>query len=125
MNSLRRFARQLTSTVTTVPSGVVKIVLAQPIGGCSPTTVGATPDAGLGVMLGTHLQREPIPGDGIGLFVTETEKLRPREASDPCRDDRRQKFAGRLFHEPVREAGLRQISRRHARPQFTGQRRAS
>ncbi len=66
---------QLTSnTVTTVvpPSGVIKIVLAQPPGPtCLATTIGATPDAGLGVVFGTHLQRE----QGNVLTVTETEKL--------------------------------------------------
>ena len=65
--------RQLTSnTVTTVvpPSGVIKIVLAQPPGpNCTPTTIGATPDAGLGVVFGTHLQKE-----SNYLFVTETQK---------------------------------------------------
>ena len=65
--------RQLTSnTVTTVVprSGVIKIVLAQPPGSsCTPTTIGATPDAGLGAAFGTHLQRE-----GNSLFVTETQK---------------------------------------------------
>jgi len=65
--------RDLTSnTVTTVvpPSGVVKIVLAQPPGpSCTPTTIGATPDAGLGAAFGTHLQKE-----GNNLFVTETQK---------------------------------------------------
>ena len=64
---------QLTSnTVTTVvpPSGVIKVVLAQPPGAtCTPTTIGATPDAGLGVVFGTHLQRE-----GNNAFVTETQK---------------------------------------------------
>ena len=64
---------QLTNnTVTTVipPSGVVKVVLAQPPGSsCTPTTIGATPDAGLGVVFGTHLQRE-----GNNLWVTETQK---------------------------------------------------
>ena len=53
---------QLTNnTVTTVvpPSGVIKVVLAQPPGStCTPTTIGATPDAGLGVVFGTHLQKE-------------------------------------------------------------------
>ncbi len=75
--------RQLTNnTVTQVvpPSGVIKVVLAQvPGGGCTPTTIGATPDAGLGVVFGTHLQREylTLPG-GSGsnaLFVTETQKI--------------------------------------------------
>ena len=64
---------QLTSnTVTTVvpPSGVIKVVLAQPPGAtCTPTTIGATPDAGLGVVFGTHLQKE-----SNYLFVTETQK---------------------------------------------------
>jgi hypothetical protein len=71
--------RQLTSnTVTTVipPSGVVKIVLAQPPGTrCTPTTIGATPDAGLGVVFGTHLQREGLTAlTASNLFVTETQK---------------------------------------------------
>jgi hypothetical protein len=64
---------QLTyNTVTTVvpPSGVVKVVLAQPPGAaCTPTTIGATPDAALGIVFGTHLQRE-----SNSLFVTETQK---------------------------------------------------
>ena len=64
---------QLTgNTVTTVvpPSGVIKIVLAQPPGAtCTPTTIGATPDAGLGAVFGTHLQSE-----GNRLWVTETQK---------------------------------------------------
>jgi len=65
--------RDLTSnTVTTVVpgSGVIKVVLAQPPGpSCTPTTIGATPDAGLGVVFGTHLQKE-----GNNLWVTETQK---------------------------------------------------
>ena len=65
---------QLTrNTVTTVVprSGVIKVVLAQPPGStCTPTTIGATPDAGLGVVFGTHLQAEART-----LWVTETEKL--------------------------------------------------
>ena len=64
---------QLTdNTVTTVVpgSGVIKIVLAQPPGSsCTPTTIGATPDAGLGVVFGTHLQKE-----SNNLWVTETQK---------------------------------------------------
>jgi hypothetical protein len=72
--------RQLTNnTVTTVvpPTGVVKIVLAQPPGAtCTPTTIGATPDAGLGVVFGTHLQKEGSGGGNNNpyLFVTETQK---------------------------------------------------
>ncbi len=73
--------QQLTNnTVTTIvpPSGVIKIVLAQlPGGPCTATTIGATPDAGLGVVFGTHLQRENA-GAGLtqiqNLFVTETQK---------------------------------------------------
>ncbi len=65
--------RQLTfNTVTQIvpTSGVVKIVLAQvPGGSCSPTTIGATPDAGLGAAFGTHLQKESNQ-----LWVTETQK---------------------------------------------------
>jgi len=64
---------QLTNnTVTTVVpgSGVIKVVLAQPPGAhCTPTTIGATPDAGLGVVFGTHLQKE-----SNNLWVTETQK---------------------------------------------------
>ena len=65
--------RQLTfNTVTQIvpTSGVVKIVLAQvPGSGCTPTTIGATPDAGLGAAFGTHLQKESSQ-----LWVTETQK---------------------------------------------------
>jgi len=59
-------------TVTGVvpPSGVIKVVLAQPPGtNCNPTTIGATPDAGLGAVFGTHLQLEHN-----SIFVTETQK---------------------------------------------------
>ncbi len=65
---------QLTSnTVTTIvpTAGVIKVVLAQvPGSGCVATTIGATPDAGLGVVFGTHLQAE-----SNRLWVTETQKL--------------------------------------------------
>jgi hypothetical protein len=68
---------QLTNnTVTTVvpPSGVIKVVLAQPPGStCTPTTIGATPDAGLGVVFGTHLQKEGYYPN-TNYFVTETQK---------------------------------------------------
>ena len=70
--------RQLTfNPVTSVvpSSGVVKIVLVPPpAGGCNPTVSTTTPDAGLGVVFGTHLQR-PVPDSTTsGLYVTETQK---------------------------------------------------
>ena len=59
----------LTSVVPA--SGVVKVVLVPPPpGGCNPAVSTSTPDAGMGVVFGTHLQWEPG-----GLFVTETEKI--------------------------------------------------
>jgi hypothetical protein len=66
------YANLTGNTVTTVrpPAGVVKVVLAPPPGPtCTPTTIGAPADAGLGVVFGTHLQTE-----NKALYVTETQK---------------------------------------------------
>ncbi len=64
------------NTVTTIvpASGVIKIVLAPlPGSSCVPTTIGSPADAGLGVVFGTHLQREGGTGNNA-LYVTETQK---------------------------------------------------
>jgi len=76
---VHRFLTNNTVTTVVPPSGVIKIVLAQlPGPTCTPTTIGATPDAGLGVVFGTHLQEEylRLPGNtGANvLYVTETQK---------------------------------------------------
>ena len=71
--------RQLTfNPLTSVvpPNGVIKIVLVPPPpGGCNPTVSTTTPDAALGVVFGTHLQKEPPDSSTAALFVTETEKI--------------------------------------------------
>jgi hypothetical protein len=71
--------RQLTFNPLTsvVPaSGVVKVVLVPPPpGGCNPTVSTTTPDATLGVVFGTHLQKEPPDSSTAALYVTETEKI--------------------------------------------------
>jgi hypothetical protein len=64
----------LTSVVPA--SGVVKIVLVPPPpGGCNPAISSTTPDATLGSVWGTHLQREPPDSSTAALFVTETQKI--------------------------------------------------
>jgi hypothetical protein len=70
--------RQLTNNPVTsvIPrTGVIKIVLAPPPpGGCDPTVSLTAPDASLGAVITTHLQKQPPDDSAAALYVTETEK---------------------------------------------------